>query len=198
MHIAFLLYPQILTTGVSIPVEMIQAANQAVGRLKGESLSLSFVSEQVGPIALSGGLQLVADRSFEQAADVDWVFVPPMWGSPWKVLASESSAQSWLQDHYRRGGKIIATGTGVGHVAQAGLLSGRVSTTHWYYLEKYKKRFPEVQFQTEHFITHDDGIYCAGSINAQTDLVLFFIERNFGEEALALVERQFMHEIKRN
>ena len=55
-----------------------------------------------------------------------------------------------------------------------------------------------MNFQTDHFITHQDGIYCAGSINAQTDLVLFFIQNHFGPKALALVEQQFMHELKRN
>jgi transcriptional regulator GlxA family with amidase domain len=54
-----------------------------------------------------------------------------------------------------------------------------------------------VTFEGHHFVTHQDGIYCAGSINAQTDLVLFLIEQSYGEEALALVERQFMHEVKR-
>lgn len=82
--------------------------------------------------------------------------------------------------------------------ASSGLLDDRVATTHWYYLDRFRSRFPRVNFQTEHFITHEDGIYCAGSINAQTDLVLYFIERDFGEDALALVERQFMHEIKRS
>lgn len=198
MNIAFLLYPQVLTTGVSIPVEMIQAANQASGHLKGESLTVSFVAESVGPIEVSGGLQLNANQSFAESSDVDWIFVPPMWGAPWRVLQRKSSLHQWLREHYRRGSKIIATGTGVGHVAEAGLLGQRVSTTHWYYLEKFRKRYPNIDFQTDHFITHQDGIYCAGSINAQTDLVLFLIERNFGEEALALVERQFMHEIKRS
>jgi len=113
-------------------------------------------------------------------------------------MHSQVELTPWLYRHYLDGARIVATGTGVCIAAHAGLLDDRIATTHWYYMPKFRKRFPRVRFQTEHFITHQDGIYCAGSINAQTDLVLFFIERHFGEDALALVEQQFMHELKRN
>lgn len=159
---------------------------------------MSFVAEQTGQVSVSGGLHLVADARFEDDVTYDWVFCPPMWGTPWSVISRQSKAQSWLQSQYASGCRIVATGTGVGHVAQAGLLDQRVATTHWYYNERFAKRFSDIQFEADHFITHQDGIYCAGSINAQTELVLYFIEREFGEDSLALVERQFMHEIKRS
>ncbi|MDX1474477.1 MAG: helix-turn-helix domain-containing protein [Reinekea sp.] len=198
MKIAFVLYPQLLTTGVSVPVEMFNAANQAMGRLKGEQLQIHYVAQQKGAVTVAGGIQLVADNDFGSELDVDWVFLPPMWGTPWRVMHSQVELSSWLHRHYLDGARIVATGTGVCIAAHAGLLDDRIATTHWYYMPKFRKRFPRVRFQTEHFITHQDGIYCAGSINAQTDLVLFFIERHFGEDALALVEQQFMHELKRN
>ncbi|EAR09052.1 GlxA family transcriptional regulator [Reinekea blandensis] len=198
MKLAFLLYPQILTTGVSIPVEMFHAADQAVGHLAGQGVQVYFVAERIGPVSLTAGIELVAQSDFAKPLDVDFVFCPPMWGSPWQSFTRQRQAQNWLRAQYQQGSRLVATGSGVGMVAEAGLLDGRVATTHWYYLERFRQRFSSVNFQTEHFITHEDGIYCAGSINAQTDLVLYFIEREFGEEALALVERQFMHEIKRD
>lgn len=198
MNIAFVLYPQILTTGISIPVEMFHAADQSMGHLAGEGVQVHFVAEKAGPVELAAGLEVVAHSDFSQPLAVDFVFCPPMWGSPWQQIVRQQAAQSWLQRQYQTGSRLVATGSGVGMVAQAGLLDDKVATTHWYYLERFRRRFSAVTFETEHFITHEDGIYCAGSINAQTDLVLYFIEREFGEEALALVERQFMHEIKRD
>lgn len=197
MKIAFLLYPQILTTAISIPIEMFHAANQAPGRIQHDDLCIRFVGERYGPVRLAGGLEVVATADFAADIDADLAFVPPMWGSPWHIIASQQAAQQWLQRYYQQGGKIIATGTGVGLVAAAGLLAGRVATTHWYYLARFKRRFEHVNFQEQHFVTHQDGIYCAGSINAQTELILYFVEKLFGQPALALVEQQFMHEIKR-
>lgn len=157
-----------------------------------------LIAQKKGPVSVTGGLQLLAEFEFSHAPEVDWIFLPPMWGSPWQVMQSNTELSHWLVDRYQQGTRIVATGTGVGVLAMTGLLDGKVATTHWYYLKRFQRRFPNIQFQDKHFITHQDGIYCAGSINAQTDLVLYFIERQFGDDALALVEQQFMHELKRN
>lgn len=198
MKIAFVVSEQSLLTGIALPVEMFHAASRhRVRRASQPGLSIQVVSERQGAIGVTGGLNILADHDFKTATDADLVFVPPMWGTPWPVINRNGDLQRWLASQYRRGARLAATGTGVGHLAMAGLLDGKVATTHWYYLDRFRKRFPAVRFEGHHFVTHDEGLYCAGSINAQTDLVLFLIEQNFGQEALALVERQFMHELKR-
>ena len=197
MNIAFVLYPQALATGVTIPAEMFNAATQTrEGRHI--PLSVTFMSAVPGPTTMTGGVTLYASSAYDDGGFYDWIFLPPMWGSPWSNMVKQRALQGWLQQQYQNGARIIATGTGVGILALSGLLTNRVATTHWYFLERFRRRFPDIQFQSEHFITHQDGLYCAGSINAQTELVLYFVERQFGEEALALVEQQFMHEVKRN
>ncbi|MCH8530495.1 MAG: helix-turn-helix domain-containing protein [Saccharospirillum sp.] len=198
MNVAFIACPQALLTGITLPVEMFYAASRHSMRRRNQTpLSVQILAEQEGPQLLTGGLKLVADATFAEAVQPDLIFIPPMWGTPWPVLAESQSLQRWLVEQYRRGARLAATGTGVGHLAMSGLLDRKVATTHWYYLERFRRRFPKVTFEGHHFVTHQDGLYCAGSINAQTDLVLFLIEQTFGEEALALVERQFMHELKR-
>ncbi|TXR53605.1 GlxA family transcriptional regulator [Reinekea thalattae] len=197
MKIAFVLFPQILTTGVSLPAEMYNAAAQAQGDYRGRELSLHFIAQAKGSVQTSAGIQLVAQEDFSGDQRFDWIFVPPMWGTPWKSLSNSQDLQAFLVRQYNAGARLVATGSGVGHLAQAGLLHHRVATTHWYYLPRFQAKFTDVLFQPEHFITHQDGIYCAGSINAQTELVLYFIKLQFGEKSLALVEQQFMHELKR-
>ncbi len=198
MKLAFVVSPQALLTGIALPVEMFYAASRHRVRRETEaSLSVQLVGADTEPLRVTGGLTIQADCDFDQAVDADLVFVPPMWGTPWPVINQSQALQRWLAYQYRNGARLAATGTGVGHLAKAGLLEGRVATTHWYYLDKFRKRFPGVRFEGHHFVTHDEGIYCAGSINSQTDLVLFLIEQAYGEDALAVVERQFMHELKR-
>ncbi|MEX2366331.1 MAG: helix-turn-helix domain-containing protein, partial [Pseudohongiellaceae bacterium] len=197
MKIAFAVCEQALMTGIALPLEMFYAASRhRVRHRRHENLTLQVVGESDSTV-LTGGLRIVPDTDFERADLADLVFVPPLWGTPWKVLQSSQSLQRWLAKQYQAGARLAATGTGVGHLAEAGLLGGRVATTHWYYLDRFARRYPDIRFEGHHFVTHDEGIYCAGSINSQTDLVLFLIEQTFGEDALALVERQFMHELKR-
>lgn len=196
MKIAFVACEQALMTGIALPLEMFYAASRYRVRRQRQTLSIQVVG--ASPVtSLTGGLRIVPDVGFAEAQPPDLVFVPPLWGTPWPILQRNEALQHWLEQQYRAGARLAATGTGVGHLAEAGLLSGRVATTHWYYLDRFSKRYPDIHFEGHHFVTHDDGIYCAGSINSQTDLVLFLIEQTFGEEALALVERQFMHELKR-
>lgn len=198
MKLAFIVGPQALLTGIALPVEMFFAASRHRVRQRTQpGLSVQLVGDHTGATAVTGGLNVQADCSYEEADDADLVFVPPMWGTPWPVLSRGQRLQQWLAGQYQRGARLAATGTGVGHLAMAGLLDGKVATTHWYYLDRFRHRFPTVRFEGHHFVTHDQGLYCAGSINSQTDLVLFLIEQTYGEEALALVERQFMHELKR-
>ncbi|MFG1498273.1 helix-turn-helix domain-containing protein [Saccharospirillum sp. HFRX-1] len=198
MKLAFVIGPQSLLTGIALPVEMFYAASRHRVRHRSSTpLSIQLVGETLQPQRAIGGLNIQADHTFEQADNADLVFVPPMWGTPWPVISKAQALQNWLVEQYQQGARLAATGTGVGHLARAGLLDNRVATTHWYYLDRFRQRYPQVKFEGHHFVTHEDGLYCAGSINAQTDLVLFLIEQTFGEEALALVERQFMHELKR-
>lgn len=197
MKIAFAVCEQALMTGIALPLEMFYAASRhRVRHRRHENLTLQVVGESDSTV-LTGGLRIVPDTDFERADLADLVFVPPLWGTPWKVLQRSQPLQRWLAKQYQAGARLAATGTGVGHLAEAGLLGGRVATTHWYYLDRFARRYPDIRFEGHHFVTHDEGIYCAGSINSQTDLVLFLIEQTFGEDALALVERQFMHELKR-
>lgn len=198
MKLAFVIGPQSLLTGIALPVEMFYAASRhRVRHRSSTALSIQLVGETLQPQRAIGGLNVQADHTFDQADQADLVFVPPMWGTPWPVISRGERLQHWLVDQYQRGARLAATGTGVGHLARSGLLDDRVATTHWYYLDRFRQRYPKVKFEGHHFVTHEDGLYCAGSINAQTDLVLFLIEQTFGEEALALVERQFTHELKR-
>ena len=197
MKIAFTLYPQALATGVSIPAEMFNAAASCYEG-KAVPLSIHYIAENSGLYPLTGGVTLYAQSAYQGDELFDWVFLPPMWGSPWSCMHQQQSLQVWLKRQYSHGARIVATGTGVGMVALSGLLDNKVATTHWYFLNRFRKRFTAIQFQEEHFITHQDGVFCAGSINALTELILYFVGRYFGEESLSLVEQQFMHELKRN
>lgn len=197
MKVSFLLTEQVLTTGITIPAEMFYAASVRDAQHP-QPLHVQFVAESLDKREMVGAVTLSPSHSFESADDSDYVFIPPMWGAPWRTLSSSAPGQRWLAKQYHAGAKLVATGTGVGHLAMAGLLNNKVSTTHWYYLSRFQKRFPQVRFEDKHVVTHQDGIYCAASINSQTDVILYLIEKHFGKPALSLVERQFMHELKRS
>ena len=201
----FVVYDRALLTGISLGYEMFHAANAWISSQRHQSVAqqaampcrLLLANAGTGAPKITGALPLTVEHSIADIAQADYIFLPPMWRNPLPVVQAMPQFCSWLQHQFQPGATLCATGTGVYFLAQAGLLDGRAATTHWYYFDAFKRRYPQVDLQTQHFITHADRLYCAGSINAQTDLVIFLIEQIYGTSAKHWVETHFSHEVSR-
>lgn len=201
----FISYPKALLTSISLPMEMINAA-VAVARIKQAKNNLckcyvidagSKNHEQGKPLTFMSGLRLQADFHLTTAPQANIIFVPPIWGKPEVVVEHSKELIEWLTEQHALGVKICATGTGVCLLAKAGLLDGKVATTHWYYFKQFEQKYPQVNLQKRHFITQAGNLYCCASINALVDLVLYFIESYFSKEVSQVIEQHFSHEISR-
>jgi len=193
---AFLVYDLVLFSGVTRPYEILKAVN-AMAKLERSSrpveLQLLRVASEQPKVA--GELPIVIDQCLDKAEDLDWIFVPPSWRNPSKIIKKYPDLPDQLKARYESGTKFIATGAGVYFLAEAGLLNGLPATTHWYFFEDFSERYPDVQLKQQHFITYADGIYCAGSINALSDLVFHLIGQAFGLDKRQLAEQHFAHEV---
>ena len=70
--------------------------------------------------------------------------------------------------------------TGVGLLAEAGVLDGRSATTHWAVAERMRQRYPRVDWKPERFVTEDRNVFCGGGIYASIDLSLYLVEHYCG------------------
>ena len=198
----FLCYPRALLTSLSLPMEMIAAA-VSVARIKRcperqwDCHVVSALSPAGKPIDYARGLSVVPQFDFSDAPKADAVFLPPIWGNPDVIVDRSPELIDWIQRQDKAGAQICATGTGVGLLAQAGLLDNKVATTHWYYFDEFEKKYPKVNLQRHHFITQAGNLFCCGSINALVDLTVYFIENKFGKEVSQVIEQHFSHEINR-
>lgn len=198
-RIYFPLFKRMLVTGISGPIEMWQAAENLnrSRRTKIDPVTISTIAEHIGPVAGMGGLSLFAENDYATAPQAELIVLAPMWGNPRNSVRQSETLRSWLVEQYRAGAKIIATGTSVCFLAEQGLLDGLAATTHWYYFDQFRRFYPNVDLNTHQFITHADGLYCAGSINALSDLVLYLIRERYGDDISRVVEQHFSHEINR-
>ncbi len=193
---AFLVYDLVLFSGVTRPYEILKSVN-AMAKLDRQSrpLDLQLVRIDDNQPKLAGDLPVVIDTKLEDLPELDWIFIPPNWRDPAKLLKKYPSLPEVLRRYSRSGTKFIATGGGVYFLAEAGLLDGLPATTHWYFFDAFRQRYPHVELKEQHFITYGGGIYCAGSINALSDLVFHLIGQAFGAERRHLAERHFAHEV---
>ena len=198
-RICFPLFDRMLLTGVSGPTEMWQAAEKLVRSRKAgiAPIEIATVSDVIAPIEAVGGLRIMADRDYKDSQVCDLIVLAPIWGNPRYAVRHHEALRQWLVTQHQQGAKIIATGTSVCFLAEQGLLDGLDATTHWYYFEHFRRFYPQVNLNTHQFITYSDGLYCAGSINALSDLVLYLIRERYGDAISRVVEQHFSHEINR-
>ncbi len=104
---------------------------------------------------------------------------------------------AWLNQSWQQGSTLIGGGTGVCFMAESGVLDHHPATTHWHYVEQFKRDYPKVELKPDFFITQSDRIYCAASLNAQADIIVHIIHQTFGQAAAQHVERNFSHEIRK-
>ncbi len=198
----FLAYPKALLTGLSLPMEMINSA-RSIARIKQTNKSrwncyvVSSSSRSADVMTMANGIKIVPSHCLDDVPKAHTIFVPPIWGNPDVVLERNRALIEWLKLQYQRQKQIVATGTGVCLLAEAGILNGKVATTHWYYFDNFENKYPAVNLQRQHFITQDGNVICTGSINALVDLILYFIENQYGKEVSQIIEQHYSHEINR-
>ncbi len=199
-HVTVVAAPSALGSTITIPLEMLQAAND-IARAQDRRQDLphiELVGTTSGKLTLVGGLSTVCERSIKDIRKTDLVFVPGMWGNPQAAVRKHPHLVSWLHEMHSQGATLCSIATGAFFVAEARLLDGLAATTHWRYFDLFALRYPQVKLQRKRFITQDQNIFCTGSVNAARDIMLHFVENLFGENISNQVSRHFTHELKRS
>ena len=135
---------------------------------------LFTVAETRDPIRVTGGLQIVPDRTFDEAPDPDVIVVPAQGASP--------AMLKWLQSASKNADMTMAVCTGAFVLAQTGLLDGRAATTHHEFLDRLARSFPGVDVRRGVRYVEGRNIATAGGLTSGIDLALRVVERYFGHE----------------
>ncbi len=200
-HATLIVVPRALGSTVTIPLEMLSAANDiALSRRQKDKLiriELASGSDDI-QFELSGGLTVRCHTKLENISHSDLIFIPGIWGNPRSSLTRHIPMQQWLCKQYETGSTLCSTVTGSFFLAEAGLLDGKSATTHWRFFDEFEKRYKKTKLQRKRFITSDSNLFCTGSVNAVRDVMLHFVERLYGNSIANEISRQFSHELKRS
>ena len=199
MKVAFICLPTILATSFTNAYELFYTANEVskkIYRRGRHTAQLNVLSDNGESIVLPSGLTIAAKQNWNEDTVYDLVYVPALWRSPLPALQRHTSLIKWLRFQYENGAILNATGTGVCFLAASGLLNQRPATTHWHYFDQFTRDYPEVELKRQHFITEAGRLFCAASINAQTDLCLHHIHRFYGQEVASHLSQHFSHEVR--
>ena len=137
-------------------------------------------------------LGLTPEFSVDDIEHTDIVILP---ASGWDVMdriASGTKLLPWLRKMHARGAYIAGICTGVGFLAEAGLLDGHEATTHWGVADIMRQRYPKVRWRTEQFVTEDEHLFCSGGVYASIDLSLYLVEKFCGHEVALQVAKSLL------
>ena len=168
MKIAYILTPHMLATSVTWPAEMWAAAEQRAKSIDYQATSISNtqIANTSEPIKTQSGLYMLPDKSLAQECvkkSIDYydvIYLPALWRNPSIIINQSSLLVDWLNKQYEQGAILCGVGTGCTLIAETGLLDFKPATTHWYYFDRFARRYPKVKLKRQHFITHAGSIYC--------------------------------------
>jgi transcriptional regulator GlxA family with amidase domain len=98
------------------------------------------------------------------------------------AFVENSALLPWLRRQHAQGALVVGVCMGAAYLAEAGLLDGRMATTHWGLSDRFAERYPQVDWRPDLFVTEDSRLLCSGGVFASIDVSLYLVEKLCGHE----------------
>lgn len=143
-----------------------------------------IVSETLSPVTCAKGLSINPHVSFDTCPPLDYLLVPGGQGTRQEV--NNEVMLNFVATQAKGCKAVLSVCTGSFILHAAGLLSGKMATTHWGSLERLRA-LGDVGVVEERFV-NDGNIWTSAGVSAGTDLMLAFIASVAGEDAAGKVQ----------
>jgi transcriptional regulator GlxA family with amidase domain len=142
-----------------------------------------------GPLRSRSGFTIDSPYGLDRLAGADLVIVPC-----WPHLDTPPSAPlaDALRAAHDRGAWILGFCSGTFALAYAGLLEGRRATTHWFYADRFRARFPAVELDPDVLYVADTPVMTSAGTSAAVDLSLQVLREVDGPEIANAVARRMV------
>ncbi len=150
--------------------------------------AVHLVAEADTEVLTVGGMRVLPNASFDRCPLLDVLVVPGGWGT--RAQLGNEAMVRFLQDRASAVSLLTSVCTGSLLLAQAGLLSGRRTTTHWQVLDLMEEMFPDVIVERSLHVVEDGDVVTSAGISAGIDMALRVVARHFGESVARETARQ--------
>lgn len=175
-----------LSSTAIMPVEIFHSAGRlwnALHDVPGEPpFRVRTVSVHGGPVRSPYGLQILPEGSLADVERTDIVIVPTSGLELDLKMVENSALLPWLRRQYEQGAYVAGVCMGSAYLAEAGLLDGRIGTTHWSVCGRIADRYPQVKWKPDLFVTEDARVLCSGGVCGSVDVSLYMVEKLCGHE----------------
>lgn len=179
MKLGVLLFPAAEELDFVGPWEMLTMWRQVAG-----GPDCLLVAEHPAPVLCAKGMTVLPHVSFADCPALDFLLVPGGQGTRREV--DNPKLVEFVATQARSCRAVLSVCTGAFILHAAGLLSGKLATTHWASLDRLRA-LGDVRVVEQRF-TRDGKVWCAAGVSAGIDLALHFIAEVAGDEAAGKVQ----------
>jgi transcriptional regulator GlxA family with amidase domain len=184
-NIAFLIYPDFQLLDAAGPI----AAFEIAGRIRPGAYCLRVIAREPGLIRSSSGICMPA-VALRAARQIDTLIVSGGDGS--REAAQCPKTARFIQACGRSARRTTSVCSGTYLLAAAGLLDGKLATTHWSRSTDFKQRFPKVRLDADRIFVREGRLWTSAGVTAGIDLALALIEQDLGERVARATARQMV------
>jgi transcriptional regulator GlxA family with amidase domain len=200
-RIVFLATPNAQALEVAGPIEVFAMAERKLleaGRGKTPAYTIDIASAVDDVTVRSpSGLGLLAQHPFHEiTGPIDTLLVAG--GLDLWAAHEHPRLIAWLKDIAPGTRRIASVCTGAFVLAEAGLLDGCRVTTHWYFAQQLKDRFPKLTVDPEPIFIRDGFISTSAGVTAGLDLALSMVEEDLGMDIALRVARALVLFLRRS
>lgn len=180
--VALVIHEGVQALDVAGPLDVFAEANALLPA--GETYECLLLAANIDAVRASNGMMMVPNLSFAEAGrrfDIALVAGGPKLPNEQPDAATLDWLRRWGVRAERHGS--ICTGAFV--LGHAGLLDGRVATTHWQNAAQLAASFPACRVEHDRIHARDGALVTSAGVTAGIDLALALVGEDHGE-ALAL------------
>jgi len=169
-------YPDAELLDIACPSDVLDAANRHGARPPYE-IRLASVGGK--PVRCQSGLTLTAQEPLERVkGPLDILLVAGGFGH--EAAAADKRLVTQVRRLAAVSHRIASVCTGATVLAAAGLLDGRMATTHWRFANQFAERYPEVTVDPAPLYIQDGNVYTSAGVTSGLDLTLALVEADHG------------------
>jgi transcriptional regulator GlxA family with amidase domain len=183
--IAFLIFRDFQLLDAAGPI----AAFEVAERLKPGSYILRVIAAKAGLVP-SSSRALMQATTLGSARAVDTLIVAG--GDGTREAAMCTRTRRFIQACARSARRTASVCSGTYLLAAAGLLDGKLATTHWSRSADFARRFPRVRLNPDRIYIKQDRIWTSAGVTAGIDLALALIEQDLGEDIARRTAQQLV------
>jgi transcriptional regulator GlxA family with amidase domain len=194
--VVFVLLPGVHLLDLAGPAQAFHTA----GNL-GHPYDLTYVAGAgPGEVLSAQGLPLAATGDWPDLDPGDLLLVPG-WRAADDLVAGPRLTRETAERlcaHHAAGGEVASVCAGADALGQAGLLDGRLCTTHHDLQDALARRYPNARVVRDVLFTSDDRIVTSAGIASGIDLSLHLLAMRHGPALAARVARDMVVYARRN